>query len=273
MKDKPAVLVVDDEVKILSLIRSYLEMNGYAPLCAKTGGEGLAIFEKSRDSPNPVSLILLDLMLPDFSGEELCRKVRRSSDVPIIMITARVEEEAVIPGLKTGADDYVTKPFSPRQLMARVEAALRRSGRGESGRGREKGGGVLSCGGLAADTEKRIVRRNGAVLNLTRDEYRILTLFMSRQAKIFTREEILEAVKGDDYDGFDRSVDTHIKKLRAKIEEDPKTPKYIVTVYGMGYRMDAAPADTARTPADAAPADPPAVKGSPGGGQCGQCAP
>jgi DNA-binding response OmpR family regulator len=238
MKDKPAILVVDDEVKILSLIRSYLEMNGYTPLCAKTGGEGMELFEKSRNSPNPVSLILLDLMLPDFSGEELCGKIRRSSDVPIIMITARVGDEAVIRGLKTGADDYVTKPFSPRQLMARVEAALRRSG-GGSGRGGEKG--FLSRGALTADTEKRAVRRNGAVLNLTRDEYRILTLFMSRQGKIFTREEILEAVKGEDYDGFDRSVDTHIKKLRAKIEEDPKTPKYIVTVYGMGYRMDAAP--------------------------------
>jgi DNA-binding response OmpR family regulator len=225
MKDAQTILVVDDEPKILELIKSYLKINGYEVLCAKNGGEGMALFE-SRS----VSLILLDLMLPDFSGEDLCKKVRRSSDVPIIMITAKVEEENIIHGLAIGADDYITKPFSPRQLVARVAAALRRSG------GREKAG-FLSCGGLTADTEKRIVSRNGKTLNLTRDEYSILTLLMSRQAKIFTREEILEEVKGDDYDGFDRSVDTHIKKLRAKIEDDSRTPKYIVTVYGMGYRM------------------------------------
>jgi DNA-binding response OmpR family regulator len=168
-------------------------------------------------------------MLPDFSGEEFCRKVRQASEIPIIMITARAEEENIIRGLGLGADDYVTKPFSPRQLMARVHAALRRNG------GKEKTGGILSCLDLSADTEKRIVSRSGEALNLTRDEYNILTLLMSQKEKIFTREEILEAIKGSDYDGFDRSVDTHIKKLRAKIGDDPRSPKYIITVYGMGY--------------------------------------
>ncbi|MDR2757754.1 MAG: response regulator transcription factor [Spirochaetaceae bacterium] len=229
MKDTQTVLVVDDEVKILSLVKSYLEINGYAVFCAKNGREGMEFFEKNQGSRNPVSLILLDLMLPDFSGEEFCKKVRRESDVPIIMITAKVEEENIIRGLNVGADDYVTKPFSPRQLMARVEAALRRSG--------GKKNDFLFYHDLIVDTEKRIVSRNGEAVNLTRDEYHILTLLMSRQAKIFTREEILEAIKGSDYDGFDRSVDTHIKKLRAKIEDDPKTPKYIITVYGMGYRL------------------------------------
>jgi DNA-binding response OmpR family regulator len=219
---------VDDEVKILELVKSYLEKNGYEALCAKNGREGMDFFERNR-----ISLILLDLMLPDFSGEELCKKVRRSSDIPIIMITARVEEESIIRGLKIGADDYVTKPFSPRQLMARVEAALRRSG------GRKTAGNLLSYHDLTADTEKRVVSRNGETLNLTRDEYNILTLLMSRQTKIFTREEILEAIKGFDYEGFDRSIDTHIKKLRAKIGDDPKAPKYIITVYGMGYRLGA----------------------------------
>jgi DNA-binding response OmpR family regulator len=227
MKDTQTILVVDDEPKILELVKSYLRMNGYGVLCAKNGREGMALFES-----HAVSLILLDLMLPDFSGEDLCKKVRQSSDVPIIMITAKVEEENIIRGLSIGADDYVTKPFSPRQLVARVAAALRRSD------GKEKAG-FLSCGALTVDTEKRIVSRNGETLNLTRDEYNILTLLMSGQAKIFTREEILEKVKGDDYDGFDRSVDTHIKKLRAKIEDDSKAPKYITTVYGMGYRMGA----------------------------------
>jgi DNA-binding response OmpR family regulator len=225
MKGKPAVLAVDDEEKILSLLKAYLEMNGCTALCAKSGGEGMRLFDN-----NSVDLILLDIMLPDFSGEEFCRQVRETSDVPIIMITARVDEESIIRGLNTGADDYVCKPFSPRQLMARVRSCLRR------------GGGMapffeLEYSGLYVDTEKRLASKNGEVLNLTRDEYNILALLMSRQAKIFTREEILAAVKGDGYGGFDRAVDTHIKKLRAKIGDDPKNPRYIVTVYGMGYRF------------------------------------
>jgi DNA-binding response OmpR family regulator len=226
MKEKPAVLVVDDEPKILSMVKSYLEMNGYTALCAKTGKEGMAFFEGRE-----VSLILLDLMLPDFSGEEFCKKIRRVSDVPIIMITAKIDEESIIHGLHIGADDYVTKPFSPRQLMARVRAALRRNS------GTEKAGALLSCADLVVDTEKRMVSRNGEPIALTRDEYNILALLMSRRAKIFTREEILMAVKGDEYDGFDRSIDNHIKRLRARIGDDPKAPRYILTVYGMGYRL------------------------------------
>ncbi|GHT71557.1 DNA-binding response regulator [Spirochaetia bacterium] len=232
MNDKQTVLVVDDEPKILELVKSYLEMNGYKALCAKNGGEGMALFEQ-----NPVSLILLDLMLPDFSGEEFCKKVRQVSDIPIIMITAKVEEESIVHGLNIGADDYVTKPFSPRQLMARVRAALRRRAGGTETGGTE--GGFLSCGDLVVDTEKRTLGRNGKEIALTRDEYNILALLMSRQAKIFTREEILEAVKGDDFSGFDRSIDSHIKRLRSKIGDDPKTPRYILTVYGMGYRIGA----------------------------------
>jgi DNA-binding response OmpR family regulator len=229
MMDKQTVLIIDDEVKILELVKSYLEINGYRALCAKNGREGMYLFEK-----NTVSLILLDLMLPDFSGEEFCKKIRQASDIPIIMITAKVAEENIINGLRIGADDYICKPFSPRQLVARVEAVLRRGVK-------EKKDGFLSCHDLTIDTEKRIVRRAGETVNLTRDEYNILTLLMSRQAKIFTRDEILEAVKGDDYEGFDRSVDTHIKKLRAKIGDDSKSPKYIITVYGMGYRLGSAP--------------------------------
>jgi DNA-binding response OmpR family regulator len=235
VKGKKTVLVVDDEPKILELIKSYLEKNGFNALCAKNGREGMTLFEQ-----NPVSLILLDLMLPDFSGEELCKKIRQASDVPIIMITARVDETSIIHGLNIGADDYVCKPFSPRQLMARVQAALRRSGRADSAgtnSGDEKAGTFFSYKDITIDTEKRIVCRSGEALALTRDEYNILTLLMSRQAKIFTRDEILGAVKGDDFDGFDRTVDTHIKKLRAKIGDDSKAPQYIVTVYGMGYRL------------------------------------
>ncbi|MDR2633941.1 MAG: response regulator transcription factor [Treponema sp.] len=231
MKDTPRVLVVDDEGKILDLVKAYLEMEGFKALCAASGREGMAIFERHHGSKEPLSLILLDLMLPDGSGEGLCTKIRALSDIPIIMITAKVEEEDIIHGLSIGADDYVTKPFSPRQLMARVRAALRRSS------GKPAGEAVLSYRDLTVDREQRIVRRKGEALSLTRDEYRILSLLMSRKAKIFTREEILDAIKGADYEGFDRSVDTHIKKLRAKLEDDPKAPQYITTVYGMGYRL------------------------------------
>jgi DNA-binding response OmpR family regulator len=226
MKDKRTVLVVDDEEKILKLVKSYLEINGYTALCAKNGREGMEFFEK-----NPVSLILLDLMLPDFSGEEFCRKIREISKIPIIMITAKIEEADIIHGLKIGADDYVTKPFSPRQLMARVETALRRTANNENPHQ------FLQYNDLIVDTEQRSVKCNKKIIILTRDEYNILTLLLSRQAKIFTREEILEAVKGDDYDAFDRTIDAHIKKLRAKIGDDSKSPKYITTVYGMGYRI------------------------------------
>jgi DNA-binding response OmpR family regulator len=235
MRAGQTVLVIDDEPKILDLVRSYLEINGYTAFCAASGREGMEFFKKLEASPGGLSLILLDLMLPDFSGEEFCKKVRQLSEVPIIMITAKVDEESIIRGLNVGADDYVCKPFSPRQLMARVRAALRRSGGGE------EAGRLLSRGDLTIDTEKRIFRRRGEEIALTRDEYSILSLLMSRQAKIFTREEILEATKGDDYGGFDRSVDSHIKKLRAKIEDDPRTPKYILTVYGMGYRLGEGP--------------------------------
>ncbi|MDR1505719.1 MAG: response regulator transcription factor [Treponema sp.] len=222
---KQVVLVVDDEPKILDLIKSYLEMNGFLAVCAKTGPEAVEIFETRQ-----VHLILLDLMLPGLSGEEVCKKVRMASDIPIIMITAKVDEESVIRGLAIGADDYVTKPFSPRQLIARVQAALRRCGD-------KSPGGITVRGDLAADAENRRISRNGETLPLTAHEYRILALLMSRPSKIFTREEIISNVKGDDYDGFDRAVDTHIKKIRQKIGDDPKSPRYIQTVYGMGYRL------------------------------------
>jgi DNA-binding response OmpR family regulator len=221
-----SVLVVDDEPKILDIVRSYLEKNGYRALTAKNGREALAALRS-----NTVSLMLLDLMLPDLSGEELCRRIRSESDMPIIMMTAKVDEESIIQGLRIGADDYVTKPFSPRQLMARVAAALRRSAAGPLE------GRVFSAGALSVDTGNRQANKNGAPLALTPNEYRILALLMSRPHKIFTRDEIIAGVKTDEYDGFDRAVDSHIKNLRQKIEDDSRNPRYILTVYGMGYRF------------------------------------
>ncbi|WP_043922666.1 response regulator transcription factor [Leadbettera azotonutricia] len=228
MNSKVSVLIIDDEAKIRELIKSYLEINGYSAICAAAGLEGLNAFEKYKPS-----LILLDLMLPDITGEECCRRIREVSAVPIIMLTAKVDEESIIRGLKTGADDYVCKPFSPRQLVARVEAALRRTARTGSS------GAPLAWGDLVVDQAKRQALFKGTEIALTRDEYFILTLLMSRPAKIFTREEILQNVKGDEYEGFDRAVDTHIKNLRAKLGDDPRSPKYIITVYGMGYRFGA----------------------------------
>jgi DNA-binding response OmpR family regulator len=220
------VLVVDDEEKILDIVKSYLEKDGYRVLTAQTGKEGLALALGQS-----VSLILLDLMLPDFSGEELCRRVRAASEVPIIMMTARVDEESIIHGLNIGADDYVTKPFSPRQLMARVAAALRRSEAATEERR------FLVCDDLAVDTENRRASLGGEALPLTPNEFKILALLMSRPQKIFTREEIIARIKDDDYDGFDRTIDSHIKNLRQKLRDDSKSPRYIVTVYGMGYRF------------------------------------
>ncbi|MDR3248674.1 MAG: response regulator transcription factor [Treponema sp.] len=220
------VLVVDDEPKILEIVRSYLEKSGYTALSAGTGREALEKLRQHR-----VSLILLDLMLPDISGEEICRQIRAHSDVPIIMMTAKTEEEHIIHGLSLGADDYVTKPFSPRQLMARVAAVLRRTTL-TGGEAAEHG-----YGDLRVSTENQRAFKGDAALELTPNEYRILALLISRPQKIFTRDEIIDAIKNDDYDGFDRSIDVHVSKLRQKIEDDPRNPQFIKTVYGMGYRF------------------------------------
>jgi DNA-binding response OmpR family regulator len=231
MKTKATVLVVDDERKILEVVKSYLEKNGYRALTAENGKDAFTLLQN-----NQVSLLLLDLMLPDLSGEEICKKVRSVSAMPIIMMTAKVEEEHIIHGLNIGADDYVTKPFSPRQLVARVAAVLRRTEDMGSG-GPGTAGRVFYVGNLSVDTENRRVSKNNKDIVLTPHEFKILCLLVSRPQKIFTRDEILSAVKSDDYDGFDRTIDVHIKNLRQKIEDDPKTPRYIITVYGMGYRF------------------------------------
>lgn len=218
------VLVVDDEAKILEIVKTYLQRDGYTAFTAQTGAQAMSVM---RDYP--VSMLILDLMLPDMTGEEICRAVREQSEMPIIMMTAKTDEESVIGGLRLGADDYVTKPFSPRQLMARVSAALRRS---------RVGGPPVdtSLRGLHLDEKNRRVSKDGKVVRLTPSEYRILALLMSTPHKIFTRDEIIYAIKPDDYDGFDRTIDTHIKNLRHKIEDDLKSPRYVVTMHGFGYR-------------------------------------
>ncbi|GHU39083.1 DNA-binding response regulator [Spirochaetia bacterium] len=224
------ILVVDDEEHILDVVKSYLEANGYNTYSAKNGKEALGIIQKKQ-----LSLILLDLMLPDFRGEEICKTVRLSSKIPIIMLTAKVDEASIINGLKIGADDYVTKPFSPKQLMARVEAALRRSGYNpETAK-------ILHSGDLTIDIESRDVflyhENETKKINFTKEEFEILHLLMNRSEKIYTRDEIFERVKNDDSDAFDRVIDAQIKNIRAKLQDDAKNPRYIATVYGIGYRF------------------------------------
>ena len=196
---------------------------------ALSGGEAMAIIDKYVPS-----LIILDLMLPDVSGEELCRAIRKKSRVPIIMLTAKIQEENILEGLAMGADDYVTKPFSPRQLMARVDSLLRRVS--------EEPVPLFSVismnnGELVADILRHEILKNGKPVPLTPDEYNILMVMLKYPTKVFTRDELIDFALDDEFDGFDRIIDTHIKNIRHKIENDPKSPRYILTVHGVGYKF------------------------------------
>jgi DNA-binding response OmpR family regulator len=223
------ILVVDDEVKIVEVVKSYLENRGYPVDVAYSGKDALDKFEKV----NPC-LIILDLMLPDIPGEEICQMIRRRSRVPIIMLTAKVDEKDILRGLNIGADDYVTKPFSLRQLVARVEAVLRRVSDDPVPLS-----SIISFnnGDLVIDTLKYEVKKNGNTVNLTPSEYKLLMTMIKYPDKTFTREELISMAFGDDFDGYDRTIDAHIKNIRQKIESDLKNPKYILTVHGIGYRF------------------------------------
>lgn len=213
------ILVVEDELKIAEVIVSYLENSGYKAVVAASGEEALEKVSKCH----PI-LVILDLMLPGISGEQVCETIRMSSSVPIIMLTAKSDEEQIIKGLAIGADDYVTKPFSPRQLIARVETVLRRTVKQPVSEG------------LILLSDKHEVLNNGESVNMTPIEFRLLETLMKHPDKTYTREELVILVFGADYDGYDRTVDTHIKNIRQKIEVDPKNPMRILTVHGIGYR-------------------------------------
>lgn len=222
------ILVVDDEEKIVEVVKSYLENDNYIVYTAYNGKQAIEIFNKV----NP-SLVILDLMLPDMTGEEICKKLRKESRVPIIMLTAKVNEEDILGGLDIGADDYVTKPFSPRQLIARVRALLRRS------EDESVLANILSYNNdnLMIDSIKHEVKKSGKIANLTPNEYKILMCLIKHPKKIFTREELISIALGEDFDGYDRTIDTHIKNLRQKIEDDSKAPRYILTAHGVGYKF------------------------------------
>ena len=223
------ILIIDDEVKITEVIKSYLERSGYEVYTAFNGEQSLEAFEKVQPA-----LVILDLMLPDMSGEEICRRLRKQSRVPIIMLTAKIEEPDIIHGLDIGADDYLTKPFSPRQLTARVRALLRRSGPDTVPLANIMS---FSKGDLVVDFTRHEVKKGGIVVNLTPNEFKLLATLLKYPKKVFTREELIRLVIGEDFEGYDRIIDTHIKNLRQKIEEDSKNPGYILTVHGVGYRF------------------------------------
>lgn len=220
----PLILVVDDEPKIVRLTRDYLEKNGFRVVTAGDGQSALTTAR--REKPD---LIILDLMLPQIDGREVCRILRRESDVPIIMLTALAEEVDQVTGLEIGADDYITKPFSPRTLVARVRALLRRT------RGEIKLPSIIRIGGLEIDLEKYSVTFNGAPIKLTPNEFKLLTLMAARPGQTLTREQLLEDLHGG-ASSIDRSVDSHIKNLRKKLET-ASGASMIETVYGIGYRF------------------------------------
>jgi DNA-binding response OmpR family regulator len=221
---KGKVLVVEDERKIADITKAYLERDGYTVAYAEDGGRALSMLKDSFD------LIVLDLMLPDIGGEEICRKVREDSEVPIIMLTAKSAEEDRIKGLGIGADDYVVKPFSPRELVARVNALLRRT---------RKAPKLMSFNreALVINVINHEVSRDGAPVTLTPTEFKILQTLAERPLAVMSRLQLVNIVQGYDFEGYERTVDAHVKNLRQKIEADPRKPVFIKTVYGLGYKF------------------------------------
>ncbi|HAR85766.1 MULTISPECIES: response regulator [Clostridium] len=221
------ILIVEDEVKILEVLEAYLKKAGYGVITAINGSE--AIYKYKQYNPR---LIILDLMLPDISGEKICEIIRKESEVPIIMLTAKVEEESILKCFSLGTDDYITKPFSPKQVVARVNAVLKRALN-------YKQDNVLSFnkGDLVINLDTYEVRQGNNLVELTPSEFKILLALCESPKKVFSRGELLDRALGDDSDVYDRIIDSHIKNLRSKIEENSKNPKYILTVHGIGYKF------------------------------------
>ncbi|MEW6661398.1 MAG: response regulator transcription factor [Bacillota bacterium] len=223
------LLLVEDEPKIRDMVVAYLKNEGYTISVAANGSEGLELARKL----NP-DLIILDLMLPVIGGLEVCRQLRQESQVPIIMLTAKAEEVDKLLGLELGADDYITKPFSLRELAARIRVVLRRSGHGVPGTSPLE---VISVGDLTLDLNQREVKLGGKQVDLTPTEFSLLHVLMRHPGRAFSRMHLLDAAMGETYAGYERSVDTHISNLRRKIEPDPVNPSYILTVFGVGYKF------------------------------------
>jgi len=220
------ILIIEDEEKVSEILKAYLEKEGYSVHCTTKGLDGIKLFDKVK-----FSLVILDLMLPDISGEEVCNVLRKISEVHIFMLTAKSTLEDRIEGLNLGADEYLVKPFSPRELTARVNALFRRININKS---ESK---VYNNGDLEINFDKRTVKIRGVEVNLTPNEFDIVHILSANMGKVFTREQLIERIMGIDFQGFDRTIDVHIKNIRKKIEEDSRNPKYIITVTRIGYKF------------------------------------
>lgn len=220
------ILVVDDEVQITEVIKAYLEKENYKVYTAYSGNEAIAIFERES-----IDFIVLDLMLPDLSGEEICKIIRVKSQVPILMLTAKAEEEDRVTGLYLGADDYLVKPFSPKELVARIKAIFRRTQKDFIKANMIE----FNSGDLFIDLNKMELEKKREKVDLTPTEFKILVSLAQNPNRVFSREDLIDKVLGIDYEGYDRTIDTHIKNIRQKIED--KNTKYIHTVYGVGYKF------------------------------------
>lgn len=223
------VLLVEDDKKIARVVKAYLEGEGYRVVHAERGRDAVAAVEKE-----PPLLVLLDLMLPDTSGEELYQELKARADVPVIMISAKSSEEERIAGFALGADDYVVKPFSPRELVYRIRALLKRTEQSSL-----SGAAPLSfnSGALTVDGLRYEVTKNGATVKLTPTEFKVLSALAARPDRVLTRDELVDQALGCHFEGYERSIDAHIKNIRQKIEKDPRNPEYVMTVYGVGYKF------------------------------------
>jgi len=220
------ILIVDDEKRLVSLVQSYLTREGYHVVTAYNGKDALPIAQKEKPD-----LIILDIMMPEMNGYDFMRAHRSKHDTPIIMLTAKVEDDDKVIGLELGADDYVTKPFKPRELMARVRNVLRRAGK------TEYTGETLRVSDITLDRNSHKVQVAGRFTDFTPSEFDILAVLMASPGRVFSRLDLLDAIQGVRYEGYERTIDTHIKNLRSKMEKDPRKSRYIETVYGVGYRM------------------------------------
>ncbi|WP_313569197.1 response regulator transcription factor [Acetoanaerobium noterae] len=222
------ILLVDDEINLLNVVKDYLTLESYEVYVADNGKRAMELFKEIQPD-----FIILDLMLPDISGEEICKRIRSKSDVPILMLTAKNSEEDRVSGLYIGADDYLTKPFSPRELVGRVRAILRRL------KGNLTTADILEFNAkdLVIDIPKFEVKKAGEIVNLTPNEFRVLSVLAQNPQRVFSREQLVNIAFGYDFEGYDRTVDTYIKNLRQKIENSSREPRYIETVYGIGYKF------------------------------------
>jgi DNA-binding response OmpR family regulator len=221
------ILIVEDEEKAAEILRLYLSQEGYKTLVAHNGRDALALIKGG------VSLVILDLMLPDIPGETICRTIRRQSRIPVIMLTAKIEEKDCLNGFDIGADDYLSKPVSPRVVVAKVKALLRRISSDEL-----VGVPVSFAGGLSIDFKSGSVRKHGENVDLTPTEYKLLAAMAKAPNRAFTRDQLIDFALDGEFDGYDRTIDTYIMTLRSKIEDDRRNPHHIVTVHGMGYKFE-----------------------------------